>query len=111
MITEREVDTMMSNLNRAFKRNYKKKREELAKEDLSFRTFNRKKVEMDKWVDKEKKELKVTKNFFMQGCMRLSSLLDHLMAENSRVKTAVKSIRNEPDAPDSRRTSGAVRRS
>ena len=53
-----------------------------------------KKLELDKWVQEEKKEIKKTKRYFIQGCMRLSSLLEHLAKEQGRMKDAVNSMRN-----------------
>lgn len=45
------------------------------------RSYNRAKIELEKWVEKEKREIKATKRHFMQGCMRLSSLLEHFVKE------------------------------
>jgi hypothetical protein len=55
--------------------------------------MSRKKGELDKWVDRKEKEIKMTKKHFMQGCMRLSSLMDHLVKEQGRMKDAVQNIR------------------
>jgi hypothetical protein len=65
----------------------------LKDEQLSVRTYSKKKLELERWVEKEKREIKMTKSHFMQGCMRLSSLLDHLVKEQGRMKDAVSSIR------------------
>lgn len=84
---------MIADLNKALKKKIKKKEHDLKEEQLSVRTYNRKKVELEKWVEKEKREIKMTRRYFMQGCMRLSSLLDHLVKEQGRMKSAVNSIR------------------
>ena len=59
------------------------------------RSYDRKKGEFEKWVEKETREIKMTKKHFMQGCLRLSSLLDNYIKDQYRMKEAVKSIRGE----------------
>lgn len=78
---ESEIEQMIVDLNKALKKKVKHKEQELKDEQLSVRTYNTKKIELERWVDKEKREIKATKRHFMQGCMRLSSLLDHLVKE------------------------------
>lgn len=85
---------MIKDLNVALKQKIKIREKELKEEQLSVRTYNKKKLELERWVDNEKREIKETKRHFMQGCMRLSSLLDHLVKEQGRMKDAVSSIRN-----------------
>lgn len=72
---------MIEDLNKALKKKIKFRQRQLQEQDLSVRTYNRKKIELEKWVDKEKKEIKMTKRHFMQGCVRLSSLLDNFVKE------------------------------
>lgn len=57
------------------------------------RTYNREKIELEKWVEKEKRDIKETKGHFMKGCLRLSSLLENFVTDQGRVKEAVKGIR------------------
>ena len=48
------------------------------------RTYNRKKLDLEKWVEKEKREISMTKKHFKQGCMgfvRLSSLMENFSKE------------------------------
>lgn len=61
--------------------------------ELSVRTYNRKKLELEKWVEKERREINMTRKHFMQGYTRLSSLLDNFSKEQDRMKDAVSSIR------------------
>lgn len=72
---------MIDELNQALKKKIKIKEQELKEQQLSVRTYNRKKLELEKWVEKEKREIKMTKKHFTQGCLRLSSLLDTLIKE------------------------------
>ena len=84
---------MIDELNQALKKKIRFKEQELQEQQLSVRTYNHKKFELEKWVEKEKREIKMTKKHFTQGCLRLSSLLDNLIKEQSRMKDAVSSIR------------------
>ena len=56
---------MIEDLNKALKKKIKFRQRELQDQNLSVRTYNREKIELEKWVDKEKKEIKITKRHFM----------------------------------------------
>jgi len=90
---EAEIEQMIADLNKALKHKVKVREQELREEQLSVRSYSKKKLELERWVEKEKREIKKTKRHFMQGCMRLSSLLDHLVKEQGRMKNAVSSMR------------------
>lgn len=52
---------MILTLNKALKKKIKIKEEQLQQADLSMGTYKRKKLELEKWVEKEKRDIKITK--------------------------------------------------
>lgn len=92
---------MIADLNKALKQKVRLREQALREEQLSVRSYSRKKLELERWVEHEKREIKKTKRHFMQGCMRLSSLLDHLVKEQDRMKDAVGSMRKGTDRRES----------
>ncbi|CDW79825.1 iq calmodulin-binding motif family protein [Stylonychia lemnae] len=95
---ENEIEQMIKDLNKALKQKVKIKKQELKDGELSVRTYNKKKGELEKWVEKEKREINLTKKHFKQGCMgfmRLSSLMENFSKEQDRMKDAVSSIRKK----------------
>lgn len=55
---------MIEDLNKALKHKIKLKELQLQQSNLSVRTYNRKKLELEKWVEKEKRDIKMTKKHF-----------------------------------------------
>eukprot|EP00347_Sterkiella_histriomuscorum_P023087 403336002 len=92
---EKDIEQMMNDLNKALKQKVRLRKQELQDGEHSVRTYSRKKLELEKWVEKEKREMSMTKKHFMQGYLRLSSLLDNFVKEQDRMKDAVSSIRKQ----------------